>query len=741
MSCHKIEYRDGAKYMVAVCSAEEYKTLRNSAQQRALLRQVREGNNAAKMRLLQCNYSCMPNADGTLKGATVQSCSVGMDVDHLTQDEMKAAISRILAKQEELGLLLLERSARGAGLHIVFRRRVGMTQIENLRWAADVCGVEYDDGAKDITRVFFTTTTAPDELLYVSDELFVNSPSESQLSDEPSDEQTALAKEGNEEGKKDQPQPRQYADNYDGLPYAAIVEALEDQLGGVPEHGSRNQFIFSMACHLRYICDHNAEWISQVLPTYGEERTRWYSTILSACKRSQTKKFPKILERALQIAERPADDGEIGDGETPPPMPRRLPPLIKLLVSKTPSIYRPAVAHAVFPSLATHLWRTRFKYIDNVEHEATLMNVLMAGSGAGKSCITAPIDCIMADIRARDAVSIEKERKWKEEMNTKGANKDKKARPEGIIIQEVDADMTNAAFVMRLSESDEHFLYVRMNEVDQFDALKTSGKTKSQFQIMCLAFDPGNQYGQTRVGTQSVSARVCIRFNWNASTTVNKGRKYFRSVLTDGPISRINFCTIPEQPIGAPMPKYGVYDDDFKSELKPYIDRLNAARGSIECYQITKLAKQLCEENATFSQLCQSRVYENLSFRATVIAFLKAMVLYVAQGETWDKTCEDFIRWSLRYDMWCKMRFFGDDIASEEGEPISAKKTPRSLLDMLPTVFTYEEAVAVRRKAGLKSEGTKNMLRVWRSRGFVDSADNQQFTKLDKTNKKRQGEG
>lgn len=741
MSCHKIEYRDGAKYMVAVCSAEEYKTLRNSAQQRALLRQVREGNNAAKMRLLQCNYSCMPNADGTLKGATVQSCSVGMDVDHLTQDEMKAAISRILAKQEELGLLLLERSARGAGLHIVFRRRVGMTQIENLRWAADVCGVEYDDGAKDITRVFFTTTTAPDELLYVSDELFVNSPSESQLSDEPSDEQPALAKEGNEERKKDQPQPRQYADNYDGLQYAAIVEALEDQLGGVPEHGSRNQFIFSMACHLRYVCDHNAEWVSQVLPTYGEERTRWYSTILSACKRSQTKKFPKILERALQIAERPADDGEIGDGETPPPMPRRLPPLIKLLVSKTPSIYRPAVAHAVFPSLATHLWRTRFKYIDNVEHEATLMNVLMAGSGAGKSCITAPIDCIMADIRARDAVSIEKERKWKEEMNTKGANKDKKARPEGIIIQEVDADMTNAAFVMRLSESDEHFLYVRMNEVDQFDALKTSGKTKSQFQIMCLAFDPGNQYGQTRVGTQSVSARVCIRFNWNASTTVNKGRKYFRSVLTDGPISRINFCTIPEQPIGAPMPKYGVYDDDFKSELKPYIDRLNAARGSIECYQITKLAKQLCEENATFSQLCQSRVYENLSFRATVIAFLKAMVLYVAQGETWDKTCEDFIRWSLRYDMWCKMRFFGDDIASEEGEPISAKKTPRSLLDMLPTVFTYEEAVAVRRKAGLKSEGTKNMLRVWRSRGFVDSADNQQFTKLDKTNKKRQGEG
>lgn len=756
MSCHKIEYRDGAKYMVAVSSVEEYTSLRDSAQQQALLRQVREGNKSAKMRLLQMNYSCMPNVDGTLKGATVQSNSVGMDVDHLTQDELQSAIGRILEKKEELGLLLMERSARGEGLHIVFRRRGGKTQVENLRWAAAVCGVEYDDGAKDITRVFFSTTAKADELLYVSEELFINEPSGCQLSDEPTPEPTttaegaseekkehttASAEGAKEEEKKEQPLPRQYEDNYDGLSYTAIVEALEDQLGGVPEHGSRNQFIFTMACHLRYVCDHNAEWVAQVLPTYGEERTRWYSTILSACKRSQTKKFPKLLERALQIAEPPADDGEIGDGETPPPMPRRLPPLIKLLVSKTPSIYRPAVAHAVFPSLATHLWRTRFRYIDNVEHEATLMNVLMAGSGAGKSCISAPIDCIMADIRARDAVSIEKERKWKEEMNTKGANKDKKARPEGIIIQEVDADMTNAAFVMRLSESDEHFLYVKMNEVDQFDALKTSGKTKSQFQIMCLAFDPGNQYGQTRVGTQSVSARVCIRFNWNASTTVNKGRRYFRSVLTDGPISRINFCTIPEQPIGAPMPKYGVYDDAFKAELKPYIDRLNAARGLVDCQQITKLAKQLCEENATFSQLCQSRVYENLSFRATVIAFLKAMVLYVAQGETWDKTCEDFIRWSLRYDMWCKMRFFGDDIASEEGESTKNKKTPRSLLDLLPSVFTYEEAVAVRRKAGLKSEGTKNMLRVWRSRGFVDSADNQQYTKIDKTTKKRKGEG
>ncbi len=735
MSCHRIEYRGGAKYMVAVGSVEEYKALRDSPQQQALLRQVRCGNKEAKARLLQFNYSCMPNAGGTLRGASVASNSVGMDIDHLTAEQYAATAARVMQRRDALGLLLLERSARGEGLHAVFRRRADMTQTENLQWAAQTAGVQFDDGAKDITRVFFATTASPDELLYVSEDLFTNEAAETSQAPEtgqakPTAPETSAPQPQQSED-KDVPQGVTYPEDYDGVPYAAIVEALEDQLGGVPEHGSRNQFIFSMACHLRYVCDHKAEWVASILPTYGEERSRWYSTILSACRRAQTKKFPKILERALQMAERPKNgDGEIEDGETPPPLPSRLPPLIRLLVSKTPDIYRPAVASAVFPSLATHLWRTRFKYIDNVEHEATLMNVLMAGSGAGKSCITAPIDCIMADIRERDAVSIEKERKWKEEMNTKGANKDKKARPDGIVIQEVDADMTNAAFVMRLAESDGHFLYVKMNEVDQFDALRTSGRSKSQFQIMCLAFDPGNQYGQTRVGTQSVSARVCIRFNWNASTTIAKGRKYFRNVLTDGPISRINFCTIPEQPIGAPMPKYGTYDDAFKVELKPYIDRLNAARGLVDCPQVTALAKKLCEENATFSQLCQSRVYENLSFRATVIAFLKAMVLYVAQGGTWDKTCEDFIRWSLRYDMWCKMRFFGDDMAAETGGQVTSPKTPRSLLSLLPEKFTYEEAVAVRRKAGLKSDGAKNMLRTWRNRGFIDTADNETYRKV-----------
>ena len=751
MSCNIISYRDGAKKMTPVKNRAEYMALRSSAMQTATLSQVRSGNAKAKARLVQFNYSCCPNEDGSLKGAQVCSQSVGMDVDHLSEEMLTNLTHRILAAKDSLHLLMMERSARGAGLHIVFRRNCRLSQVDNLKWAAQLIGAEYDEAAKDITRVFFATSAQPSDLLYLDDELFCNdpapieaqSPEQKQPSAESPEQETpstAPSEQAEPQEAEDKaPSGPAFAGDFDGIPYPSIVEALEDQLGGIPEHGSRNQFIFTMACHLRYVCDHNPEWIARILPTYGEERSRWYSTILSACRRAQTKKLPALLQRALRMAEQAQGEAdgeeEDTDGSTPPPMPEKLPPLIALLVSKTPDIYRPAVAHAVFPALATHLWRTRFRYIDNVEHEATLMNVLMAGSGAGKSCITAPIDCIMADIRDRDAISMEKERKWKDEVNSKGANKDKRTRPEGLVIQEVDADMTNAAFVMRLSESDDHFLYVKMNEIDQFDALKTSGRSKSQFQIMCLAFDPDNQYVQTRVGTQSVSARVCVRFNWNASTTVKKGMDYFRNVLTDGPISRINFCTIPERTIGAPMPRYGVYDDKFRAALKPYIDRLNQARGLIECPKIFKLAQTLCEENARFAQLSQSRVYENLSFRANVIAYLKAMVLYVAQGERWDKTCENFIRWSEEYDLWCKMHFFGEAIAAAEGESQTSKKTPRSLLAQLGEKFTLEEAIMVRRRAGLDSKGCKNMLRVWRTRGFIDTTDNQTYYKLQITNK------
>ena len=419
-----------------------------------------------------------------------------------------------------------------------------------------------------------------------------------------------------------------------------------------------------------------------------------------------------------------------------PPMPKKLPKLVELLVSQSPDIYKPAVACAIFPPLATHLWKTRFRYIDNVEHEATLMCCLLAGTGAGKSCVQMPISMIMEDIRKRDMENLQREKEWKEEMMRKGANKDKRKRPDNLIIQEIDADMTNPAFVMRTAEAKEHFLYTSLNEIDQFDALRGIGN--QHFRIMCLAFDPGNIYGQTRVGLQSVTERVTIRFNWNASTTIEKGQRYFSKVLTDGPLSRINFCTIPEREIGERVPVYGNYDDQFRKKLKPYIENLCAATGLIECPEAYALADKLSEENADFSQVMQNRIYENFTFRANVIAYLKACVLYVANGYRWEEEIEDFIRWSERYDLWCKMRFFEEDIrnSANRGEH-SNKRGPSNLLQALPDMFTEQQVVDARNALGLPKEGTAHLLATWVYRKYIrrgsnDSHNNSyhSFTKL-----------
>ena len=406
------------------------------------------------------------------------------------------------------------------------------------------------------------------------------------------------------------------------------------------------------------------------------------------------------------------------DYPAPPEMPKKLPKLVELLVSQTPDIYKPAVAHAIFPPLATHLCRTYFNYIDNVEHEATLMCCLLAGTGAGKNCVLMPINLIMEDIRKRDKDNLKREKEWKDEVTRKGANKDKRKRPENLVIQEIDADMTNPAFVMRTAEAQEHFLYTALNEIDQFDNLRGIGN--QQFRIMCLAFDPGNQYGQTRVGTQSVTERVTIRFNWNASTTINKGIRYFSKVLTDGPISRINFCTIPEREIGAEMPVYGTYDDTFRENLKPYIEHLNMASGTINCPEAFALAQKLKEENADFARMSQDRVYENLSFRANVIAYLKACVLYVANGCQWESEIEEFVRWSEQYDLYCKMRFFRDAIVKAEQEGVkSSKRGPSNMLQLLPNEFSYQQAEQLRSDLGLDTKGTRRMIATWVFRKYI----------------------
>ena len=674
------------------------------------------------------------------------------DLDHIPNPRAKWA--EIEPRKEELCILLSHITPSTEGLRLVFLMQKGVSLADAQAWMAKQLGdTQYDACVKDHARCSFVVPRS--YVLYVDeDALFLDrtqrhgdtedlsAPAEG--FPEPTPACHPERSEGSEcthlntstsafqtVGNPSETNnlcdsvslcsPNNYPSTYENIPYSIIVETLEEQMGGRPEHGSRNNFIFSMACHLRYVTNDDPNWIARILPTYGESRDKWLSTIRSACARNQTKQMPKIMRRTLSICKQQSQgDTPVSELDAPPRMPKKLPPLIRLLVSRTPMIYRPAVAHAVFPPLATHLWRTTFRYIDNVPHEATLMNVLMAGTGAGKNCISDPINRILADIRQRDKENLLREKEWKKEMQSKGANKDKRHRPEGLVIQEIDPDMTNAAFVQRLADAEGRFLYTKMNEIDQFDALKTSARSKAHFQIMCLAFDPGNVYGQTRIGTGSVSERVCIRFNWNASTTIQKGQSYFQSVLTDGPISRINFCTIPERPIGSEMPVYGTYDAAFDEELKPYIDRLNSARGCIDCRPARQLAKKLIEECADFARLSESRVYENLSFRANVIAYLKACILYVAHGEQWDRTMEDFIRWSLRYDLWCKMKFFGSAIQQVDESYAAVRKSgPQNLLDLLPDEFTREEALQMRHRQGIRQGGVQAMLDNWRKRGYI----------------------
>ena len=530
----------------------------------------------------------------------------------------------------------------------------------------------------------------------------------------------------------------QFPQEYNGIPYATLVMKLVELLGGEPQHGSRNTFIFTLACYLRYICDDNADWVKSVIPIFGEEQKRAFTTVESACSRKQSHVMPGIVRKAIKLCQdelekgqgknyEEADFGDIGNPNSyfyhVNELPQKLPRLIKLLVSKTPKMYQPAVSQAVFPPLAAHLCSTRFRYIDNVEHEATLMSILCAPTGSGKECVSEPINHIMADIRTRDAEQRAREKAWKDECNSKGSNKDKRERPEGLVIQEVNIDMTNPAFVLRMKEAEEHFLYAKVNELNLFDALK--GKTNQHFRIMELAFDLGI-YGQDRVGVQSVTETVRVRFNWNASCTPKKCRDYFRRVVTDGPVSRISFSTIDRRPCGSEIPVYGSYDAAFDEELRPYIDNLVKARGLVDCPQAFKLAQKLVGENAEFARLSQNYVFENLSFRANVIAYLKACVLYVANGMKWEKSIEDFVRWSERYDLWCKLKLFGQMIYEADNEQAKTDKEfvsgPKNLLRMLPDEFTLEDYLKLRRQQGFEGDDRKramNAINQWVHRGYV----------------------
>ena len=632
------------------------------------------------------------------------------------------------------------------GLRLVFIIPEGMDIAMAQRWMSEQLeDKDYDSVVKDMARPSFLV---PEEyLLYINEEeLFKDrkvTPPDAVQPAQPADshpvDDSHLGPAGDDQAAGGVAPLEVFPTEYQGIPYKNLVDKLIVLLGGEPEHGSRNTFIFTLACYLRYLCDDNAAWIKQVIPIFGEDQQRAFSTVDSACNRKQSHRMPSIVRNAIRLvqeadskakADGNFDDEDFGDIHNPESyfynihqIPQKLPKLIKLLISKTPAIYQPAVSQAVFPPLAAHLCQTRFLYIDNVEHEATLMQILCAPTGSGKESISQPINRIMADIRKRDAEQRERERLWKDECNSKGANKDKRERPAGLVIQEVNIDMTNPAFVLRMKEADNHFLYAKINELNLFDALK--GKTNQQFRIMELAFDLGN-YGQDRVGTQSVTETVKVRFNWNASCTPKKCRDYFRRVVTDGPISRISFATIERRPCGSEIPVYGTYDAAFDEELRPYIENLVKARGLVNCPQALRLARKLVEENAEFARLSQNYVFENLSFRANVIAYLKACVLYVANGMKWEKSIEDFIRWSERYDLWCKLKLFGQMIYEADNDqsdsPKTAPRGPKNMLLLLPDEFTFEDYIKLRRSQGFEDTSLHNAkcaINQWIYRNYV----------------------
>ena len=722
------------------------------------------------------------NADAIPSGLSIY------DKDHIADptgwwkaksEELRVKNPQVLAR-----ILLVHVTPSLEGLRLVFVMPQGMNLAEAQKWMSQQLGdEEYDVCVKDLARPSFIV---PEEYILFIDEarLFAeveSTPATTQESINPntnenpnenenktekehrpeSDNSSAalsagtaveyaqsanhdraddhhLGNHGVDQDHGGEEKQQDFAQEYDGISYEAITSKLVELLGGEPQHGSRNSFIFTLSCYLRYLCDDNATWIKQVIPTFGEEKKRAFTTVDSACQRKQSHRMPMIVRKAISLCQEERARGKAADydaddfGDILNPdsyfyriheMPQKLPRLIRLLVSKTPAIYQPAVSQAVFPALASHLCDTRFRYVDNVEHEATLMNILCAPTGSGKESITQPINRIMADIRARDAEQRERERAWKDECNRKGSNKDKRERPEGLVIQEVNIDMTNPAFVLRMKEAERHFLYAKVNELNLFDALK--GKTNQHFRIMELAFDLGN-YGQDRVGVQSVTETVKVRFNWNACCTPKKCRDYFRRVVTDGPVSRISFATIERRPCGSEIPVYGSYDAAFDEELKPYIDNLLKARGLVDCPQALRLARKLMEENAEFARLSQNYVFENLSFRANVIAYLKACVLYVANGMKWEKSIEDFVRWSERYDLWCKLKLFGQMIYDADGEQDKVSRTapngPKNLLSLLPDEFTMDDYVKVRRAQGFDNDNARRIrdaIHQWVHRGYV----------------------
>ena len=741
MSAFTIYFQNGAKMMRPVKDREEYLALRGSERQKAIVKLVREGDKLQKNKLVQMNYSCLPNEDGSLKGSKQPSSTVGMDIDFVAPSDLTADESRewldkqmqgvpdlVMAKREELGLLMLERSA-SKGYHLVFRRREDLSQEDNLRWASELLGVKFDEGAKDITRVFFTTTADTDDLLFLDDELFdvvSVAPLQRCSSDSPFSKSSSVPdNKATSEPVKVEPIVHDPNATYDGLLFTIIIAKYWEMFhdGKEPVEGDRNAMTFELAVNLRCICDYSLEKLLAVIPNYwGEEGTdEWRKTIESALKEPR-KGMPYRMKQVLaSLKTKAAVKACGGTLTTPPPMPTRLPPLIKLLTSKVPWFYKPAVANAVFPALAAHLHGVKFRYWDNVEHEATFMHVLIGRQSIGKGSIKKPIEFIMEDIRQRDIPNRQREAEWKQK--NPNAKQKKDPRPTDICIQMLIDNLTDAVFNQRIVDANnngERYIYTIVDEIEALKKVTSRGNVDEVGLLIRKAFD-NSLAGQERVGADSVSGIAPLRWNFNASTTPPNARKFFYKMVNDGTISRLDISTIilnDDNDDVAPI--MGIYDNKFAEELKPYIDRLEAANGLIECPQAKKLSLEMKSQNNETARLYESEAYKVLSYRANVIAWLKGMVLYVANGYVWNKAIADFVEWSQRYSLWCKMLYFGQQLEKElrEEKEMQQQSGPQNLLNLLPDEFSREQYQQMRQSHGLTGNGDST-LRSWVHRKYL----------------------
>lgn len=716
MSVYNIKYERGAKVMCPVKDRESYMALRGSAKQVSTLKAVRAGDEGKKKLLVQMNYSCLPGENGRLKGAVRMSGSVGMDIDHLDKEEMAAVRERILAKREALGLLMLERSARGAGYHLVFRRKAELTQVENLRWASELLGVAFDKGAKDITRVFYTTTNDEEELLWLDDGLF-------EIVEVKAVERVQDVRVETETDETEAEEGDAFPKEYHGKTFEAIIAKYWELFNGgkEPMKGDRDTLTYQLACDLRHICGMNAKWLDAVIPCYDgfpvEEKRKKIANALQA----KGEGMPYRLRQVLQAMEREQGMRACGGTlMTPPEMPKRLPPLLKLLTKNVPELFKPAVASAVFPALGAHMHGVKFRYWDNVEHEATFMHLLVGRQSVGKSCIKKPIEYIMEDIRQRDLPNRQREMEWKQ--RNPGAKQKKDPRPTDICIQMLIDNLTDAVFnqrVVDVNQNGERYIYTMVDEIDSLKNVTSKGTSDEVGLLIRKAFD-NSLSGQERVGSDSVSGIAPLRWNFNASATPPNAMRFFERMLSNGTVSRLDMATIIRREDDDTAPVMGIYDQGFAEELKPYLERLEAASGLIECRSARKLSETMKAENDVRARLYDSEAYKVFSYRANVIAWLKGMVLYVAHGCKWSKEMAEFVRWSMQYNLWCKMMYFGQPMEREirlEME-MQRKSGPKNLLELLPDEFSKEEYRLMRQSQGKAGDG-ESTLRVWCNRGYV----------------------